>query len=172
MFDVVYGLLINITKVEYLSTSTVAILQYHAWYCCILQYSSTIIGIAILVQWWRWRRWWYCNTLQYSGVVVQSVPTANAHVQDERFHHILRRRHASRGLEVQLPRTRRAQAWVERASEGNRRDAPSVSFATEPLHGLFCKRRWRRVCYRHNWVRNALAATACRASKPSSNRWS
>ena len=34
-------------------------------------------------------------------------------------------------------------------SEGNRRDAPSVSFATEPLHGLFCKRRWRRVCDRH-----------------------
>ena len=43
--------------------------------------------------------------------------------------------------------------------QGNRRDAPSVSFATEPLHGLFCKRRWRRVCYRHNWVRNALAAS-------------
>ncbi len=35
-----------------------------------------------------------------------------------------------------------------------------VSFATEPLHGLFCKRRWRRVCYRHNWVRNTLAASA------------
>ncbi len=48
---------------------------------------------------------------------------------------------------------------MERASEGNRRDAPSVSFATEPLNGLFCKRRWRRVCYRHNWVRNALAAS-------------
>jgi hypothetical protein len=49
--------------------------------------------------------------------------------------------------------------WVERASEGNCRDAPSVSFATEPVHGLFCKRRWRRMCYQHNWVCSALAAS-------------
>ena len=102
-----------------------------------------------------------------SGVVVQSVPMANAHVQDERFRHILRLRF---GVPSVTPLADwkcncgghggpRHRDWVERASEGNRRDAPSVSFATEPLHGLFCKRRWRRVCYRHNWVRNALAAS-------------
>ncbi len=68
---------------------------------------------------------------------------------------------------------------VERASEGNRRDARSVSFATEPLHGLFCKRRWRRVYYRHNCTSTTGSAmpwprrsTACRTSKPSENRWS
>ena len=92
---------------------------------------------------------------------------ANAHVHDERFRHILRLRF---GVPCVTPLADwkcncrghggpRHSDWVERASEGNRRDAPSVSFATEPLHGLFCKRRWRRVCYRHNWVRNALAAS-------------
>jgi hypothetical protein len=100
-----------------------------------------------------------------SGVVVQSVPTANAHVQDERFRHIL---HLRFGVPCVTPLAdwkcncrggSRHSEWVERASEGNRRDAPSVSFATEPLHGLSCKRRWRRVWYRHNWVRNALAAS-------------
>ncbi len=39
-----------------------------------------------------------------------------------------------------------------RATAGTHQAFPS-------LHGLLCKRRWRRVCYRHNWVRNALAAS-------------
>jgi hypothetical protein len=102
-----------------------------------------------------------------SGVVVQFVPMANAHVQDERFRHTLRLRF---GVPCVTPLADwkcncrghggpRHSDWVEKASEGNRRDAPSVSFAIEPLHGLFCKRRWRRGCYRHNWVRNALAAS-------------
>ncbi len=47
---------------------------------------------------------------------------------------------------------------MERASEGNRRDAPSVAFPTEPLHGLFCKRHAVEG-RRPNWVRNALAAS-------------
>jgi hypothetical protein len=76
------------------------------------------------------------------------VPMANAHVQDERFRHILRLRF---GVPCVTPLADwkcncrghggpRHSDWVE-GREGKRRDAPSVSFATEPLHGLFCKRR-------------------------------
>ncbi len=64
--------------------------------------------------------------------------------------------------------------WVERASEGNRRDAPGVSFATEPLRGL--QRALLQDVVEEGvsgsakpWPRRS---TACRASKPSWNRWS
>ncbi len=71
----------------------------------------------------------HARTLE--GVVVQSVPMANAHVQDERFRHILRLRF---GVPCVTPLADlkcdcrghggpRHSDWVERASEGNRRDA-------------------------------------------------
>ncbi len=75
-----------------------------------------------------------------SGVVVQSVPMANAHVQDERFRHILRLRF---GVSCVTPLADwkcncrghggpRHSDWVERASEGTRPAFPSVHFAESP----------------------------------------
>ena len=47
-----------------------------------------------------------------------------------------------------------ARAWAERTAEGNnepdQRACACASFAEEPLHGLYCRRRWMRVTCRHD----------------------
>ncbi len=46
---------------------------------------------------------------------------------------------------------------MERVAEGNEPDQRArASFADEPLHGLYCRRRWVRVTYRHDGIRDAL----------------
>ena len=52
----------------------------------------------------------------------------------------------------------RHSAFVERVNEPNDVDIAGT-FAAEPLHGLYCKRRWMRVMKRHDYIRDAL----CRA---------
>ena len=101
-----------------------------------------------------------------SGVVVQSAPTAAAHVPDARFRHIMRLRF---GVPCAMPLDQwrcncsahagpRHSAFVERVNEPNDVDIAGT-FAAEPLHGLYCKRRWMRVMKRHDYIRDAL----CRA---------
>ena len=52
----------------------------------------------------------------------------------------------------------RLSAWAERIVEGNEPDQQArPSFAEEPLHGLYCRRRWMRVTYRHDGIRDALS---------------
>ena len=52
---------------------------------------------------------------------------------------------------------RHISAWVGRVAEGNEPDQRArASFADEPLHGLYCRRRWVRVTYRHDGIRDAL----------------
>jgi hypothetical protein len=46
--------------------------------------------------------------------------------------------------------------FAERAAEANGLDLAAGSFAEEPLYGLFCRRRWRRVMFRHDNMRDAL----------------
>jgi hypothetical protein len=50
---------------------------------------------------------------------------------------------------------------VERAAEVNQDDhqPQTVSFATDPCHGLYCKRRWKRVMRRHDSIRDSLMLT-------------
>ena len=51
----------------------------------------------------------------------------------------------------------RHSAWAERIAEGNEPDQRArASFTDEPLHGLCCRRRWVRVTYRHDGIRDAL----------------
>ena len=52
---------------------------------------------------------------------------------------------------------RRHSAWAERIVESNESDQQArASFADEPLHRLYCPRRWMRVTYRHDGIRDAL----------------
>ncbi len=100
-------------------------------------------------------------------VVVQSVPTAVAQVPDARFRQILRLRF---GVPCVMPLAQgqcnctdhggpRHSAWAERIIESNEPDQQDrASFAEEPLHGLYCRRRWMRVTYRHDdGIRDALS---------------
>jgi hypothetical protein len=48
---------------------------------------------------------------------------------------------------------------VERAAEANHQQQEAVSFATDPCHGLFCKRRCTRVMRRHDSIRDSLVCT-------------
>jgi hypothetical protein len=51
----------------------------------------------------------------------------------------------------------RHSAWAERVVEGNEPDQRvGASFADDPLHGLYCRRRWIRVTYHHDGIRDAL----------------
>ena len=100
-----------------------------------------------------------------SGVVVQSVPTVDRQVPDARFRQILRLRF---GVPCVMPLGQwrcnctgqggpRHGTWTERIVEGNVDDQQArASFAEEPLHGLYCRRRWMRVTYRHDSIRDAL----------------
>ncbi len=47
---------------------------------------------------------------------------------------------------------------VERGQPG-RPPQQTVSFATDPCHGLYCKRHWKRVMRRHDSIRDSLART-------------
>ncbi len=40
--------------------------------------------------------------------------------------------------------------------EPNGRDQTTGTFAAEPLHGLYCTRRWMQVMKRHDYIRDAL----------------
>ena len=116
-----------------------------------------------------------------SGVVVQSVPTAVAQVPDARFRQILRLRF---GVPSVMPLAQwrcnctdhggpRHSAWAERIIEGNEPDQQArTSFAEEPLHGLYCRRRWMLVTYRHDGIRDALstALQRTRVSRPRLSR--
>jgi hypothetical protein len=99
-----------------------------------------------------------------SGVVVQTPPKTRAQIPDDRFRHILRLR---MGVPCAMPLAQwrcncsahagpRHGEFAERAAEANGPDLAAGSFAEEPLHGLFCRRRWRRVMYRHDNMRDAL----------------
>ena len=99
-----------------------------------------------------------------SGVVVQAAPTTAAHVQDARLRHILRLRF---GVPCVMPLDQwrcncsahagpRHSAFVERVVEPNDGDQTAGTFAAEPLHGLYCRRRWMRVMKRHDYIRDAL----------------
>ena len=99
-----------------------------------------------------------------SGVVVQAAPTAAAHVPDARLRHILRLRF---GVPCVMPLDQwrcncsahagpRHSAFVERVVEPNDGDQTAGTFAAEPLHGLYCRRRWMRVMKRHDYIRDAL----------------
>jgi hypothetical protein len=49
-------------------------------------------------------------------------------------------------------------AYVERVAEANLDDDhQAASFATDPCHGLFCRRRCKRVTKRHDSIRDRLA---------------
>ena len=51
----------------------------------------------------------------------------------------------------------RSATWAVRITEGNEPDQRAIaSFAEDPLHGLYCRRRWKRVTYRHDGIRDAL----------------
>jgi hypothetical protein len=100
-----------------------------------------------------------------SGAVVRSIPTKAGRIQCSRMSQILRLR---MGVPCAMPVTEwrcncSAQAgptqrtWAERTNEPNEADAVErASFASQPLHGLYCRRRWRRVMHRHDGIRNAL----------------
>ena len=45
--------------------------------------------------------------------------------------------------------------------EPNDGDQTAGTFAAEPLHGLYCRRRWMRVMKRHDYIRDVL----CQALK-------
>ena len=107
-----------------------------------------------------------------SGLVIRSVPTKSAHVPDQRFRQILRMRF---GVPVAMPLAAwrcncsdqagpQHSAWERRVCEANAEEPAHPSFATAPMHGLICRRRWRRVVYRHDQVRDALARALNRIS--------
>ena len=100
-----------------------------------------------------------------SGVVIQSVPTARHQTPDAHFRQILRLRF---GVPCVMPLGQwrcncadhggpRSASWAVRIAEGNEPDQRAIaSFAEDPLHGLYCRRRWKRVTYRHDGIRDAL----------------
>ncbi len=52
-------------------------------------------------------------------------------------------------------------ASVERVAEANLDDDHQVaSLATDPCHGLLCRRRWKRVTKRHDIIRDRLDGTS------------
>ena len=56
-------------------------------------------------------------------------------------------------------------AYVERVAEANLEDDhQATSFATDPCHGLLCRRRWKRVTKRHGSIRDRLATVLGRVS--------
>ena len=55
----------------------------------------------------------------------------------------------------------RHRAYVERVAEANLDDDHQVaSLATDPCHGLLCRRRWKRVTKRHDIIRDRLDGTS------------
>jgi hypothetical protein len=54
-----------------------------------------------------------------------------------------------------------APTWSEANLED---DHQAASFATDPCHGLLCRRRWKRVTKRHDSIRDRLATVLRRIS--------
>ena len=51
----------------------------------------------------------------------------------------------------------RHSAWAERIVEGNEPDQQArAAFAEDPLHGLYCRRRWMRATFRHDGIREDI----------------
>ncbi len=106
-----------------------------------------------------------------SGCVLQSLPIQGRAMANGQYVQLLRRRamrHATSSVALQLRQPRRPAPQcllggragaVERADEANQDDhlQRTVSFATDPCHGLYCKRRWKRVMRRHDSIRDNLA---------------
>ena len=99
-----------------------------------------------------------------SGVVVQSVPNAAGQVQDNRFRQILRLRF---GVPSVMPLAHwrcncsshggpRHSEFAVQTLAANAPDHGGRTFALEPMHGLYCRRRWKRVTTRHDNIRNSL----------------
>ena len=54
---------------------------------------------------------------------------------------------------------------MERVAEANLEDDhQAASFATDPCHGLLCRRRWKRVTKRHDSIRDRLATVLGRVN--------
>ena len=101
-----------------------------------------------------------------SGVVIQAMPTAAAQVPDDRFRQILRLRF---GVPSVMPLTQwkcnctahggpQHSQFAVRTLAANAPDHGGATFAAEPMHGLYCRRRWKRVMDRHDNIRDALRA--------------
>jgi hypothetical protein len=73
-------------------------------------------------------------------------------------------RDATLPMALQLQRPRRPTPQ-ERVAEANlENDHQAASFATDPCHGLLCRRRWKRVTKRHDSIRDRLATALGRVS--------
>jgi hypothetical protein len=107
-----------------------------------------------------------------SGSAVRSVPTRQNHINGVEFQQTLRLRC---GVPCVLP----LGAWRcnckahggpkqdhfrERVVAGNEGSRVAKCFKDQPLHGLICKRRWARVVYRHNDIRDVLMKALRRIS--------
>ena len=101
-----------------------------------------------------------------SGHLLRTVPTRAVHMGNDKFRQRLR-------LQFGVPTVVPPSEWSCNCSDQSgpqHEDFPNVhacegdagevvagaSFATQPLHGLMCRRRWKRVTYRHDQIRDAL----------------
>jgi hypothetical protein len=113
------------------------------------------------------------SSCRHTGCVLQSLPIRGRAVQDGPYIQLMRIR---LGVPCVMPPTQwhcncrdhggpHHSAYVERVSEANLDDDhQAASFATDPCHGLLCRRRWRRVTKRHDSIRDRLATVLGRVS--------
>jgi hypothetical protein len=113
------------------------------------------------------------SSCRHSGCVLQSLPIQGRAMADGQYVQLLRLR---LGVPCVMPpaqwrcncashggprHSAYVESAVERAAEANQDDhqQQAASFATDPCHGLYCKRRWKRVMRRHDSIRDSLART-------------
>jgi hypothetical protein len=103
-----------------------------------------------------------CSRYRSGGELCRKDRTSSTCASDWELHACC---HPPNGTATAAATAAHLGAYVERVAEANLEDDhQAASFATDPCHGLLCRRRWKRVTERHDSIRDRLATVLGRVN--------